>query len=203
MIADILGLRAEYEVVGFLDDANPARAGETFLGKPILGGRERLEDLREGGVGYLIFGFGDGVARLRLSRLARGEGFRLATAVHPRSVIAADVNVGDGTVVAAGAVVNPGTTIGENVIVNTSAGVDHDCVLEDGTHISPGVRLAGGVTVGRAAWVGIGATVVGRVRVGAGSIIGAGAVVLEDVPDGVVAYGVPARVVREVESTDG
>ena len=35
-----------------------------------------------------------------------------------------------------------------------------------------------------------------RVTIGAGTFIGAGAVVVADLPAGVVAYGVPARVVR-------
>jgi UDP-N-acetylbacillosamine N-acetyltransferase len=46
--------------------------------------------------------------------------------------------------------------------------------------------------------VGIGATVVGKTRIGSGTIIGAGAVVVDDIPDGVVARGAPARVIRKV-----
>jgi acetyltransferase-like isoleucine patch superfamily enzyme len=44
--------------------------------------------------------------------------------------------------------------------------------------------------------VGIGAVVRHGVRIGEWSVIGAGAVVLEDVPELVVAWGVPSRVVR-------
>ena len=53
------------------------------------------------------------------------------------------------------------------VIINTSAFVDHDCVLADGVHISPGVHLAGGVTIGERSWIGIGASVRQLVSVGA------------------------------------
>jgi acetyltransferase-like isoleucine patch superfamily enzyme len=55
------------------------------------------------------------------------------------------------------------------------------------------------VRVGRAAWVGIGAIVRDHVAIGAGAQIGAGSLVLEDVPPDVVAYGVPAKVVRRVK----
>lgn len=199
MVADIIRLQGDYEIVGFIDDVNPERSGSTFGWADVLGGREKLEYLRREGVGHLIFGFGDCEGRLRLARLARERGFRLATAIHPSAVVAADVVIQPGSVVAAGAVINPGATVEENAIVNTCASVDHDCRVEEGAHIGPGVRLAGNVVVGRAAWVGIGATVVDRARIGSGAIIGAGAVVVDDIPDGVVARGVPARVIRKVD----
>lgn len=197
VIADIVRSRGEYELVGFLDDVNPKRAGEEFFGATILGGQDRLEYLQEEGVGTVILGFGNCKARLDLAGLVHERGLHLATAVHPQAVVAQDVGIGAGTVIVAGAVVNPGARIGENVIVNTCASVGHDCIVGDAVHIGPGVRLAGGAVVGQATWLGIGATIVDRVRIGAGSIIGAGAVVLDNIPDGVVAYGVPARVVRK------
>ena len=197
VVADVVRLQGLYRIAGFLDDSRPFRGGSEFNGVPVLGTGEALDTLVGQGIRHLLLAFGDCEARLRLARVAREKGFQLATAVHPRAVVAEGVSVGDGTVIAAGAVVNPGAVIGENVIINTLAGVDHECQLEDGVHLSPGVRLAGRVTVGRGSWVGMGASVKERVRIGAGTVIGAGAVVLRDVPDGVVAYGVPARVVKE------
>jgi UDP-N-acetylbacillosamine N-acetyltransferase len=102
-------------------------------------------------------------------------------------------------VIAAGAVVNPGTRIGISVIINTSASVDHECMIADAAHICPGAHLAGRVVVGEATQVGIGATIIERVRIGSGSVIGAGAVVIRDLPDRVVACGVPASIRRTVD----
>ena len=78
----------------------------------------------------------------------------------------------------------------------------HHCTIEDGAHISPGVCVGGWTRIGRATWVGIGATVRDRITIGERSIIGAGAVVVKDIPEGVVAYGVPAKVVSEIAATD-
>lgn len=72
----------------------------------------------------------------------------------------------------------------------------HDCVISDGVHIGPGCRVAGGVTVGKYAWLGIGATVIDKRSIGEDSIVGAGAVVIRDVPDAMVVAGVPARTLR-------
>jgi len=202
VVADIVRLQGDYEIAGFLDDLNPERHGTAFCGAPILGGLGQLGVLQRLHIQYLLLGIGDCEARLRLSEVVRAEGLCLATAIHPHAVIAMGVSIGQGTVVMAGTVINPGSKIGENVIVNTCASVDHECLLEDGVHISPGVHLGGRVTVGRGTWIGIGTTVKNGVCIGSGSIIGAGAVVLDDIPCGAVAYGVPAKVIRRVAQNE-
>lgn len=199
VVADIVRLRGEYEIVGFLDDVNPDRQGLSFGGSHVLGGREQLARLSERGVKDLILGFGDCRARLTLGELVRRRGFSLATVVHPSAIVAADASLGAGSVIVAGSVVNPGARLGESVIVNTGATVDHECVIGDAVHLGPGVHLGGRVTVEEGAWVGIGTVVRDGVRIGAHAVIGAGAVVVDDVAPGVVAYGVPARAIRAVE----
>ena len=202
VVADIVRLQGTYDLLGFLDDINPGRHGSEFDGLPILGGSEKLDELKELGVSHLIIGFGNCAARLKATALVREQGFSLATAIHPKAIIASDVLVAQGTVIAAGAVVNPGAKIGENVIINTGATVDHECSIEEGVHLCPGVHLAGSVTIGRASWIGIGTIVSDHLRVGANTVIGAGAVVVHDIPDNVVAYGVPARVVKRINGND-
>ena len=58
-------------------------------------------------------------------------------------------------------------------------------------------RTSAGITLGDDVWLGAGAKVLDGVRIGSRVAVGAGAVVTRDLPDGVVAVGVPARVVRE------
>jgi acetyltransferase EpsM len=199
VVADIIRSRGEYEINGFIDDVNPLPHETEFNGVPVLGSSERLDELARAGIKNLICAVGDCESRLKLAALAQSKGFSLATAIHPRAIVAADVKIGPGTVIAAGAVVNPGSIIGENVIINTSASVDHECIISDGAHLGPGAHLGGRVSVGRATWIGIGAIVKDRVKIGAGAMIGAGALVLEDVPDEILAYGVPARVIGKVK----
>jgi UDP-N-acetylbacillosamine N-acetyltransferase len=195
--ADAIRLGDEYEIVGFLDDFTPGRKGESFCGAKVLGGKELLPLLRSEGVHTIFVGIGDCRARLEVSSVVRDEGFQLATVVHPRAIVARDSSLGCGTLVVAGAVVNPAAKVGESVIVNTGASVEHECVIEDGAHISAGVHLGGQVFVGRGALVEIGSTVARGINIGAESIIGAGSVVLHDIPVGVLAYGVPARIIRK------
>lgn len=55
------------------------------------------------------------------------------------------------------------------------------------------------VRIGAGSWIGSGAVIMADV--GSNSIIGAGSVVTKPIPDGVVAAGVPARVLRERETS--
>jgi sugar O-acyltransferase (sialic acid O-acetyltransferase NeuD family) len=141
----------------------------------------------------VIVGVGDNRTRKRLfERLSRSLE-RFAIARHPSAVLSANCSIGHGSVVCAGAIVNTGASVGANVILNTACSIDHHNVIGDHAHIAPGVRLGGDVKIGQGALVGIGAIVLPGRRVGAWSIVGAGAVVTEDVPEGTVAVGCPAR----------
>ena len=58
------------------------------------------------------------------------------------------------------------------------------------------------ITIGDNVWLGGGAIVCPGVTIGENTVVGAGAVVTRDLPAGVVATGVPARVVREIDERD-
>jgi len=190
IVADAL-LRADTPPLGFVDDA---REGDV-LGVPILG---RLDALATIAHDTIVVAIGDNAARRRLCAelVARGE--TLVTARHPWSSIAASASIGAGSMISAGAIVAPRATIGRGVLLNTKCSVDHDAVIGDFVHLSPGSTIGGNVHVGEETMIGLGASVMSDCRVGARCVIGAGAVVVRDIPDGVVAFGVPARVQRRL-----
>jgi maltose O-acetyltransferase len=72
------------------------------------------------------------------------------------------------------------------------------------THpVEPGPRRdkwesAEPITIGDNVWLGGGVIVCPGVTIGADTVVGAGSVVTRDLPEGVVAVGNPARVVREI-----
>jgi UDP-N-acetylbacillosamine N-acetyltransferase len=202
VVADIVRSAAEYEIVGFLDDVHVDRHGQRFCDALVLGGKEKIDRLAADGVHHVILAFGDNAARRSMGAELVGRGLTLARACHSRSTVADDVRIGDGTVVMAGAVVNPNVSLGESVIVNTCSSIDHDCDLGDAVHVSPGAHLAGSVRVGHETWIGLGALVLEGRSVGERTIVGAGAVVTHDLPADVVAYGVPAKVMKSRNSAN-
>ena len=74
--------------------------------------------------------------------------------------------------------------------------IEHENEVEDHVHIAPGCSLGGRVTVKKGTFIGIGSVVKEYLAIGENVTIGAGSVVLEDIPDNVVAAGAPAKVIR-------
>ena len=58
------------------------------------------------------------------------------------------------------------------------------------------------ITLEENVWLGANVTVVGGVTIGSGSVIGAGSVVTKDIPAGVIAAGVPCKIIREITDDD-
>ena len=194
---DVANAGRAHEVVGVIDSER--EVGSDWLGLEVLGRDDAVEEAaaRSGAEGYFV-AIGDNYRRAAAADRIRVRcpALQLVSLVHPSATVARDARVGSGVLVAAGAVLSPGVEVEDLAIVNTRASFDHDSRLEAGASLAPGVVTGGNVTIGRLSAIGIGATLVHRVRVGARTVVGAGSLVLGDLPEGVVAYGTPARVVR-------
>jgi acetyltransferase-like isoleucine patch superfamily enzyme len=58
------------------------------------------------------------------------------------------------------------------------------------------LETKGGIKIGDDVWLGYGVIVLDGVQIGAGAVVGAGSVVTHDIPEGAIAVGVPARVIK-------
>ncbi|WP_343698777.1 acetyltransferase [Caulobacter sp.] len=188
----IESLRAMGEAIAAIVDADPTP--RTVLGVPVVGDDLALAGLKEQGLSKLFVAIGDNRLREKLGRKAREQGFSLVNAIHPSAVVSPSAILGEGVAVMAGAAINADSRIGDLAIVNTGAIVDHDCVLGASCHIGPATALAGGVNLGERAFLGVGARAIPGVTIGADTIVGAGGVVVRDLPDAVLAVGVPAKI---------
>lgn len=191
VIADAVIAAGIYEIAGFIDD-NEANHGKELLGCKVLGGHEYLKNLAHNGLEFFFPAVGDNRRRLAMREFASSLGLRAATVAHPVAHISPNATVAEGAFVAAGAVIVAGAQIGPFTIVNTGATADHNCVMELGSTICPGVHLAGRVKLEEGAFVGTGASVIPDMVIGAWSVVGAGACVTHNVPPGVTVTGVPA-----------
>lgn len=127
-------------------------------------------------------------------------------------VIREENRIGDGVSIWNNTVIDYGCVIGNHVKIHCNIYVAQFTIVEDGAFLAPGVTIANdphpgcehskecmrGPTIGRGAQLGVNVTVLPFVTIGERALIGSGAVVTEDIPAGMVAYGNPARVVRAI-----
>jgi len=200
VVADILLACKDSRLAGFVDDRSELQ-GATVLGLPVLGDGHWLQKEAGRMLVAVALGVGDNYARQRVTEKCLAWGAELATPVHPAASVSVSARLGLGTVVMAQAVINPNAAISNGVIVNSAAVIEHDVGIGEFAHVSPNAAMGGASYLGKFSNLGIGAAVVHRVRIGAHTIIGAGAVVTRDIPDRVVAFGVPARIHRNIETS--
>jgi sugar O-acyltransferase (sialic acid O-acetyltransferase NeuD family) len=196
-VIDAVSTRAVHEVVGVLD-GNLA-VGVTVAGVPVVGSTADLPACAHAvqAAGYVV-AIGDNAVRgALLEQVATlAPMLECVSVLHANAVVARDAVVGAGSILLAGSVVGNGSVLGRGVLLGIASSVDHDCELADYVSLAPGAHTGGTVRIGRATSLGVGASVIHQVAIGAGTVVGAGAVVLEDLPDLVVAFGVPARAAR-------
>lgn len=105
----------------------------------------------------------------------------------------------------AGISIPPEATIGPGLLIHHSGGIvihgkavmGSEATLHHGVTI--GNRVSGGAAprIGDRVMLGVGCVVIGDITLGHDVEVGANAVVLESLPDGAVAVGIPARIVRQ------
>ena len=120
--------------------------------------------------------------------------------IHPSSVIGSEVILGYGTHISPLSVIAPFTKLGDFVVINRQSSIGHHVELGDFVGINPGVTVSGLCRIGSNSIIGSGATILDQIKIGCNVTIGAGSVVNKDIPDNVIAYGVPAKVIRKKNS---
>jgi sugar O-acyltransferase (sialic acid O-acetyltransferase NeuD family) len=199
-VIDAIVARGFHTAVGVLDRALPR--GELVAGVPVLGNDDDLAlCATEVGADHFVVAIGDNAARGAVLQraLAAVPTLQAATIVHPSAVIGHDATVGSGAILLAGCVVGNGTHVGRGALLGIRSSIDHDGQLGDYASLGPGTTTGGTVRIGATTAIGLGANVIHGISIGDDTVVGAGALVLEDLPSRVVAYGVPARVARSRE----
>jgi len=116
--------------------------------------------------------------------------------IHPAAIISKHAGLGKGNLFEAYTKIANGAKIGNHCIVNSFSAINHDQRIGDNVLIAGNVSMAG-KSIGKNTIIADGASIGFKKSVGMNCIVGDGAVVTKDIPDNVIVYGNPARIVRK------
>lgn len=184
VVADIAKQNG-YQKIAFLDDNK-----EKVYDYPIIGNSSEAVKYRDSDFFVAI---GNNSVREHFVTALEEKDINVISLIHPSSIIAGDVVIGNGTVIMAGAIVNCKSKIGKGVILNTGCTVDHENIIGDYVHLSPGCHTSGQVVIQKETWLGTGSIVINNVEICERCTIGAGCVVISDLSQPGTYVGVPAR----------
>lgn len=188
VVTDIAIKMNQWKKIHFLDDNDSIK---NCMGIEIIG--KSTEAFKYIDNADIFIAIGTNSIRERFHEKLASAGASIPILIHPNAVIGPEVELKEGTVIMAGVVINASTRIGRGCIINTGTIIEHDSVLEDFVHISPGVRICGYVKIGKGAWLELGSIINNHTNISSNCKVSTGAVVLKDITEPGTYTGNPAE----------
>jgi sugar O-acyltransferase (sialic acid O-acetyltransferase NeuD family) len=148
-------------------------------------------------ISNVIVAIGDNEIRKKNFDVLKKNNFKLATLIHPKSHIGYGSKIGEGSVVMQGSLINTDSLIGTNCIINSHSSIDHDCIIDNNTHVCPGVIIGGNVKIGKNCWIGLGSKIIQNCIIGDNVFVAAGTVVTKNLKSNTFVKGVPAKYAKK------
>lgn len=190
-------IKKRWNILGFIDE-NRSLHQRIVNGYPVIGGISWIEEHRDWQVNCVV-AVGDCEIRRQLVEKLTKSGAIFCNAIHPSVIMSESVQLGHGVIISAGSVLTVNIQIDDHVYVNINSTICHDAKIGKYCTINPLAKINGNNALGEGVYVGTGATFIQGITVGDWTTVGAGAVVIRNIQEGVVAVGVPAKVIKNKE----
>ena len=187
-------IRKQWDILGFIDDSKEVWGKDTN-GFKVLGGIDWLSENRGKKIGCVV-AIGEPKTKKKVVERLKGTGVSFVNAIHPSVIMSEFVEMGEGVIICAGCILTVNIKIGDHVIININSTVGHDTVIEDYCSAMPCVKINGNNHLHEGVYIGTGSSFIQQISVGKWTTIGAGSVVVKDIPEKVLALGVPAKVIK-------
>jgi sugar O-acyltransferase (sialic acid O-acetyltransferase NeuD family) len=158
---------------------------------------ELFEDIDLNEYDKLILGVYQPQNKIKIIKSLSSETDKFINIIHDGLEISKMSKIGRGVLINSKVSIAAHTNIGDYVTINRNVSIGHHTNIGDYCSINPGVNIAGNVTIGEGVTIGMGTNVLDSRKIGRNTIIGAGSVVTKDIPDNVIAYGNPCKIIRE------
>ncbi|MBT7609908.1 MAG: NeuD/PglB/VioB family sugar acetyltransferase [Bacteriovoracaceae bacterium] len=177
-----------YSIVGFVD----SKCSES-LPALLLGSDHDIEKIIASHKDVMGFvAIGNSLLRKKVSEDMKNKGIEIVSLVHPTSLIAEDVSIGEGAIIYPNVTIMNSSKISKGALINSNVSIGHDVCVGEFSNVNLGANLAGCVQVGDCTLIGMGANVIEGNRIGNDVTIGAGAVVTKNLIEKGVYLGIPA-----------
>lgn len=198
MVIDNIEQENKYRIVG-LTTNDDSELGKIIYNYQVLCKDEDIPNLLDENQnikGYFL-GIGNMKVREKVAKwLDENVSIKPVNIVHPTAIISEHCKIGYGNIFEAYTKVANNATIGNHCIVNSFTAINHDQTVGDNVLIAGSVSLAG-KSIGDNTIIADGSSIGFKTSIGKECIIGDGAVVTKDIPDNSIAYGNPAKIIRE------
>lgn len=186
--------REEFDVseIVYVDDVAPTHHPHGPVVSTIADYRPREHD-------RVLCAIGSPVVRRRVVEKLSERSATFHTFVDDKAVVGVGTRVMEGAVICPGSVLSANAVVSAHVHINFNCSVGHDTVLGAYSTLSPAVNVMGEVKVGEGAFFGGSCVVLPRLSIGTAATVAAGATVIDNVPDGATVVGNPARALPEKE----
>jgi sugar O-acyltransferase (sialic acid O-acetyltransferase NeuD family) len=194
---DIIEKQNLHSIIGIIDSNK--QVGDDLYGYKVIGRQEEIITLiAKFNIEGCVITIGDNWSRKKVFDQVNeiAPNLHWPNVLHPSILIAKNVELGKGILAMAGVIINSNAHLGDFTNYFTNCNVEHDCFIDDFASISAGVVLGGKVKVGKYSAIALNATIFDRLSIGENTVIGAASLVTKDIPDNVLAYGNPSKIIR-------
>ena len=182
-----------WKVKAFIDETCSKK---TFLNFPVVNSVDSVSFDNSN----IAVAIGDNVLRKKVvERLKKAGNFKFPPVVHKSAYIGLCSTYSEGTVILAGANLGANSHLGNFVILNSGSSLDHDSLMGDFSSLAPSAVTGGHVKIGDFSAIGIGAVLRHSISIGEHTVIGSASLVNDSIPQEVVAFGVPCKIIRTRE----
>lgn len=147
----------------------------------------------------MFIAIGENSTRKKVFEKVKKCGFKCVSLIHKSAIISKSAFISSENVaIMPNVIVNAKARVETGVILNSNSVIEHECIVDEFSHISVGAKLAGNVSVGKQCFLGVNSCILPNLNLHDEVVLGAGAVVIKNIKQKGIFVGIPARKIKDI-----